>query len=165
MENHLYYSSVPAMLRVKSPCYMRANVLASDAWKAIDKAYAHHVPLVQAALSLRQANIPYHIQLIAAENGVHAEMAHGVGQFAFFEDVPMDAHDVVRVEENAKVLTLNPKARHASFLLARGLSLSGMGTDPALTAAALLAYHQVLEAVASAVPWTPPTDRQQQQTK
>jgi len=155
---HSYYSIVEAQLRVGSPSFMRANVLATSAFDAIDKAQAHHVPLLQACLSLRHSGLPYRIQLLAAENDRDTQMAGGRGQFASFQDCPMGSEGIRRLQTNHEVLKENAKARRAALLLARGISLSDMGTDLALMSASLLAFHQVLEAVGSAIPSEPPSD-------
>ena len=160
---YCHFRSSPSQLQVFSPCYMCVDVVASSEVDAIEKVLARHVPLLQAALSLRQPTIPYRIQLVAAQDSKHRYAAPRGVQVAYFNDDPMLADGTHRVRENYRVILNNDSANRAALLLARGIALSDMGPDPATQAAALLAYYQVLEAVAQAIPWEPPADHDAQQ--
>lgn len=157
-----YFHAAPAFVRVTSECYVRINVAAESAFAAIDKARATHVPLLQAALSLRQPGGLYRVQLVAAENELDRQMAGGPFQFGFFDVAPMSPASTRRFEENYRAALGDPDVRRPLLMFGRAIALSEMGTDPALQAASLLAFFQVLELVAGKVAWAPPADQEEQ---
>ncbi|WP_141437177.1 hypothetical protein [Blastococcus aggregatus] len=162
---HSHFANIESSTRSESPCFVRVTVSAEGPFEALGKANLQQVPLLQAALSLRQEGLSHRIQLVAVDGPGGMQGLSGQAAVALFKDEPLDHEGVERVRQNHTALTSNAAARRAAMLLARGIRLLDLGSDVALVGASLLAHFQVLEAVGTSIPAEPPKDYGEQRTQ
>ncbi len=165
-EGHASYSQAASLLEVSSPCFLWVDDIAAESSDAaIEKVATEHAPMLAAALSGGHAGPSYRIQVFGAQNRMNGYSFAALMQFAFWDDSPITSERLFDVALDYETIQGNPHARKAATLLARGTALADAGSDVSTVTASLLAFYQVLETLAMAIPPTTAADYADQQAQ
>lgn len=147
-----------ADLSIVSECYARIPVMARGAMEAARIGRELALPQLAAALSLGHSGVPHRIKFLGLEDarGTTVGLVHVAA--SFYNDEILSEADRNYADETYKAISRDPILSRASILLWRGLTLEDAGGDVTTKAASLMAYYQVVETCANAVPWIPPQD-------
>ncbi len=163
---HSAYAVTETFMKVSSPCYLCIDVSAPTDDAAIAKVRERHVPLLLIALSIQESGYPYRIQIFGAQNATQGIGAGAGLKFAYYEDAPLGKDRAAEIATHLGALHADPKRARPARLLARAVALEDAAfADPAIRAAAVLTYFQVIESIATSLPWEPPADHQSKQER
>ncbi len=160
------YTTTSPRVAVTSDCWIIVEgVEARDNWAAISQVEEREIPAVVAALSAGRPEGAYRVELVGADNGAEG---FGVSPTVSTTALPksnLGSYEVIEAKTRMALLLDHPSLTTAAELLYRGIRYSDMVAGPLSSAAAILAFYQVVESLATLIPWTPAEDYEVQRAQ
>ena len=151
----------PARVSVHSDCWLIAEIDASDDDHAHRKAEAEVIPYVVSALSAGVEDGPYRAEVISVRLAGEEFRYSPVAMAYTFEVREITDAEVADAHTRFAGLTSHPNLNDAVAAFYRGINFLDHVSDQT-TAMAILAFYQTLESASMVVPWSEPSDYDEQ---
>jgi hypothetical protein len=148
-----YFIGQGGDIDVKSRCYFWIDKTAKSPELALESALSDDIPLLQIAFSLRNDEIPYHIETLWATDGKqnYGNFAPSIKVTIWLPEEPSSAM-LDTIQKDYQIRKTRNTVRNAAHFMAAAIRQDDVaGDDVAACESALLSYFKVIELIASRI--------------